>query len=417
MERRLTVDKTHWSPSHLLAFTNLVLDTQTGKTQPHNPKAFVTSVLPYPYDKSATCPKWEKFLKEALANDESLIALARAAIRWILMPKEKDKDFEIDKAFNCNGPRGSGKGTFVTTVRSLVGPDNVGGGGPDVYGDKEKLARLVDKKLALDTDAKGYLPSSTNFNKVVSNEPVTVESKYKDSEDLTLGVVVLWASNEPIQVAKDGQEGVGRRLISIPFHNRPEKVNIHLKKELREELPGIFQWAWTLPEDEMYKTLAGPVVSDTAIETAVDQYLNSNLTLRYLSEEMPDGCDWTRAIELFKAFDKWREERQFKSVSMTTFGKELGAIEGAKKKASNGIKWSLPPMRRQSSLEDSSVPNPSTEQVYYDYADHMGIGKQRKEGSNTPTPSNGNGSTDQNGQPIQQPIHSKNQSQTDFLDS
>ena len=51
---------------------------------------------------------------------------------------------------------------------------------------------------------------------------------------------------EPITVAKDGAEGVGRRLISIPFNNQPSKVNIKLKAQLREELPGIFQWALSM---------------------------------------------------------------------------------------------------------------------------------------------------------------------------
>ena len=372
LERRLTVASHHWSPSHLLAFTNLVLDTQTGKTQPHSPAALVTNCLPYAYDTTAECPKWKKFLSEALNDDKSLVLLAQAATRWILMPKEKGVPFEIDKAFNCNGPRGSGKGTFVSTIRALVGSANVGAGGPEVYGDKEKLAKLVDKKLALDSDAKGFLPSSTNFNKVVSNEEVTIEAKYKDSDDVALGVVVLWASNEPISVAKDGAEGVGRRLISIPFNNRPENVNIKLKGELRDELAGIFQWAWSMPEAQMFKVLSGPVESDLAIELAIDQLLISNLTLRYLSEELPDGCDWKKASELFKPFDQWRMDGKFKEVTITTFGKELSRIKGAEKKKSGVIKWALPAMRRREGSTDETVPT----SPFYDYAEHLGIGSQ-----------------------------------------
>ena len=35
----------------------------------------------------------------------------------------------------------------------------------------------------------------------------------------------------------------------------------------------------------MYEVLSGPVESDSAIELAIDQLLNSNLTLRYLSRK------------------------------------------------------------------------------------------------------------------------------------
>ena len=417
LERRLTVGKNHWAPAHLLAFTNLVLDTQTGKTQPHSPTAMVTSCLPYPYDTAAKCPKWERFLKEALGNDDSLIQLARAAIRWILMPKEKGLPFEIDKAFNCNGPRGSGKGTFVSTVRALVGPDNVGAGGPDVYGDKEKLAKLVDKKLALDSDAKGFLPSSTNFNKVVSNEEVTIEAKYKDSDDVALGVVVLWASNEPITVAKDGAEGVGRRLISIPFNNQPKEVNIKLKAQLREELPGIFQWAWSMSESKMYEVLSGPVESDSAIELAIDQLLNSNLTLRYLSEEKPDGCDWTKAKNLYEPFAQWLKSNGHGNISSTSFGKELSRIKGAEKKMSNGVRWQLPPMRRRIGSGMEPLQNTSKEESFYDYAEHLGIGKQTDPSDTLPNASKRNGFEGNSTQPLQQAFQATTQSETAISDS
>ena len=48
LERRLTVGQKPLGTSTPAAFTNLVLDTQTGKTQPHSPTAMVTAVCPYP---------------------------------------------------------------------------------------------------------------------------------------------------------------------------------------------------------------------------------------------------------------------------------------------------------------------------------------------------------------------------------
>ena len=78
-----------------------------------------------------------------------MIQLARAAIRLDLMPKEKDQPFEIDKAFNCNGHAVAARAPSSALSRALVGPDNVGAGGPDVYGDKEKLAKLVEQEVSV----------------------------------------------------------------------------------------------------------------------------------------------------------------------------------------------------------------------------------------------------------------------------
>ena len=391
LERRLNIDSKRWAPGHLLAFTNVVLDTATNKTLQHEPQQYITQCLPYPYDKAAKCPKWLKFLGEALGGDKSLIKLSRALTRWILMPKQKDMPFDIDKAFNLHGVRGSGKGTFVSTLSSVVGLANVGAGGPEVYGDKEKLARLVDKKLALCSDAKGFLPNSTVFNMVVSNEPVIVERKYKDSESIALGVVVVWASNEAIQVAKDGAEGVGRRLITLPFNNPPKNKNPNLKEELREELAGIFQWAWSMGEDEMKRTLSGPIESDTALECAIDQLLASNQVLAFCAEKLPEGIMQVKATELFAKFQIWRKERGHDGpFTINTFGAELKKIKGATKKQSNGVRWSLPAMRRLEPLElerFQKVPNGQGERFqmegkgskilpFYDYAEHLGIGRQ-----------------------------------------
>lgn len=417
LERRLTVPKHRWAPSHLLAFTNVVLDTQTGETKPHNPSALVTSCLPYPYDTSAKCPKWEAFLLEALGNDPKLVALARAMLRWILMPKPRDEPFPIDKAFNCNGPRGSGKGTFVSTVRFVVGNANVGNGGPDVFGDKEKLAKLVDKKLALDSDAKGFLPNSTNFNKVVSNEPVIIEAKYKDSDDIALGVVVLWASNEPISVSNDGAEGVGRRLVSLPFNHKPEKVNINLKKELAAEAAGIFQWAWSMPEQQMFEILSGDVESVDAIDLAIDQLLASNTTLRWLSEHRPDGCDWTSVRDLFLPYADWAEKGRHKAISETAFGKELKRIHGAEFKRSNGSKVWLPPMRRldrNNPLDLSNTDLSTAASRFYDYAKHLGIGHQLGDDGK---PVHMDSKSDDDGKPVQQPVQPKLTATTAFSDS
>jgi putative DNA primase/helicase len=115
----------------------------------HEREHFITTVLPYDYDPTATCPNWLKFLDEAQKGDSQTIELLQAFCKWILVPKSRDRNAEIQKSLDIVGQKGSGKGTFLDILTSLVGVENVGVFRTKTFDNPNYLAALLDKKVAI----------------------------------------------------------------------------------------------------------------------------------------------------------------------------------------------------------------------------------------------------------------------------
>lgn len=352
LDRLTKGDDCEWSPGHLLSFKNGTLDTKTGRLSVgHRRTDLITTALPFDYDPEATCPTWLEFLDSAFAKDQGLIDLMQAIVKWIVLPKDRSVPFKIQKAFNFHGLRGSGKGTAAETIAALIGEEFVGGGKPEVFGKEEALSKLVDKKLALDMDADGFLPSSSTFNKVVSNERVDFRYLFRDGGYERLGVVILWCSNDPIIISKNGAEGVGRRLVTVPFNHPPAIPDMNLGEKLRDELAGIFQWAWRLLDEEMYARLSGALDHDQVREATVNHQLVSNHPLEWWLETFNDGGTaekfpndaskegWIGVPALMRSYSAWLQECHYKDQgrdSLTSLLTKLASQGAVEKKKSNG---------------------------------------------------------------------------------
>ena len=351
VDRLTKADGYEWAPGHLLSFQNGTLDTTTGElTIGHRRSDLLTTSLPFDYDPEAQCPQWHAFLKSAFGGDQGLINLMQAIIKWIVLPKDRTAPFKVQKAFNFHGLRGSGKGTAAETIAALVGEEFVGGGKPEVFGKEEALSKLVDKKLALDMDADGFLPSSSTFNKVVSNERVDFRYLFRDGGYERLGVVILWCSNDPIAISKNGAEGVGRRLVTIPFNHPPTCPDMDLAEKLRSELAGIFQWAWSLTDDEMYARLTSALDNEQVRDATTDHQLASNRPLQWWLETFHDkgtqgtfieanSGGWVSAQVLMASYAAWLEACHFKDQgrdSLTSLLSKLASQGLCEKKKSNG---------------------------------------------------------------------------------
>lgn len=177
LRSRLLVREEFWNPFEKLTFKNGTLDTVTGHFAPtHSPQDRITQLRPYNYDPLAKCPTWMKFLSQAMENDKERINLIQAIFRYAVLPRSRDQKAEIEKSFDFFGQKGTGKGTTLDVLTNLVGSDNVGSASVDTFKTSVGLGQLVDKTLAVDYDASGFLSSVGAYNRVVSNEPVEVKN-------------------------------------------------------------------------------------------------------------------------------------------------------------------------------------------------------------------------------------------------
>lgn len=316
-----------WDPEDKIAFVNGTLDVATGILAP----AFyrgdcLTFSFPFKYEPEARCTRWLSFLDETFQGDQQLIHLLRAAIKWTVMPKP-DAAFKWELFFDVFGPRQCGKGTISEVLKSLVGRQGFAIARSSTFKDRNSLAGLVGKKLALDQDAAGHLADVGIFNSIVSNEHVEVKLLYQDSTDARLGVVVWRFYNDSPTAAGGGQEGMGRRNVTFKINSPANIPDRTLKSQLHNELAGIFSWAWSMSEAAMDRAFTTRGEIESVAAASIESQLDANPHLRFLIEKYPYGGQQT-GQKLYMEYQDWCESNGHKPTSNTRFGSAIKKVQG-----------------------------------------------------------------------------------------
>jgi putative DNA primase/helicase len=346
MARRCYTPDDRWDSPHYLTFENGILDTRTNQFKPHDPAFFCTSKLPYDYDPFAQCPRWLDYLSQATGGDASLITLLRAWCKWAIVPKDRSRKSPVEKSLDLVGRKGSGKGTFLDILMQLVGEDSCASASPETFSTPEGLGQLIDKRLAIDTDASGFMPGVGNFNKVVSNEPVGIKKLFKDKAMQRLGVVVVRSYNDFISVPSSGTEGLDRRLCIIPFRYPPTVPDHDLDSKLRAEMPGIFSWAWSLSLPQAQSIIRWSGAIGAVQEVSIDRFLNDHSEVKYLIDDYPAGKESVQAFDLYEGYVSWAKRNGHKPCSNTKFGILINELELPHYKGNGGcIFYNIPDMR------------------------------------------------------------------------
>ena len=350
LAHRLRRDHATWDPPHLLGFANGTLNTNTNAfTHGHRRDDLLTFCLPYDYEPLAECPRWRAFLEETFQGDEQLIRLARAAIRWSVMPKDTIKPFPFEVLFDVIGRKGTGKCTFSEVLNALVGGTH--GAAilkPEGIANANTRHGLIGKRIAYDPDCGGHVRDPGTFNSIISNEPVEVKALYRDVFSARLGVVVWRFFNDTPGASGGGVEGLGRRTVTFQFKVRPARRDPGLKAALFAEAAGIFMWAWALDPTEMGKTLLGAGSISSIREASLDGALERQPLLRFLLEMFSAGHQGILASIIYRQWTEWCDAEGHAKSSSTTFGRELKKLEGVNAShTSAGNSYQIPPITRE----------------------------------------------------------------------
>ena len=100
----------------LLNVQNGTIDLKTGKLSSHNPSHKLTMVSPVVYDAKAICPKWIKFIDEAMEGDKEMTAYLKIMTGYFLTGSTQEQ-----KLFMAYGKGGNGKSLFVNIIQKLLG--------------------------------------------------------------------------------------------------------------------------------------------------------------------------------------------------------------------------------------------------------------------------------------------------------
>lgn len=193
-------------------FLNGTLNLKTGRLEQHLYSDYFRYVLPYPYNPSAMCQMFMKYLDRVLPDKDAQKVLAEY-IGWIFTP------LKLEKCLFLYGSGKNGKSVFVDIVEALLGKENISHESlSDMCGENgdRSRANLSGKLLNTCSDVAPNAFSGDIFKRIASGEPISTRQLYKDVATLTDYAKMLFCLNE-LPKTNDKSNGYFRRFLIVPF--------------------------------------------------------------------------------------------------------------------------------------------------------------------------------------------------------
>jgi putative DNA primase/helicase len=306
-----------------LNLDNVTLDLASGTGKPHDPAGFHTKLAPVAFDSRAECPRFLSFLTETFDSDPDLISYVQRLFGYCLTGNTGEQVF-----FLFHGHGANGKSTLVRVLLDLLG--EYGNQLPPETLLKQQsrtqtndLARLEGVRLAVANELpEGRSLDEALVKQLTGGERMVGRLLYKEFREFEPKCKLIISSNYlPEIVGTD--LGIWRRVHLIPFAATvPEaRRDAALNAKLRNELPGILNWALDGCLAWQCEGLRPPSVVVSAVERfrhdmdSVGAFIDEMCTLTQRART-PNGALWD-------AYEEWCEDTGKNSVTKTKFFGEL----------------------------------------------------------------------------------------------
>lgn len=228
------------------------------------------------------------------------------------------------KIFFLTGSGANGKSTFVEMITKFAGELS---SHIDIanFDDGTSLVSLVGKlvNVADDVDAI-YLEKSKNLKTMASGNTVGARAIYSLPITLKNTATLIFTANEP-PVFKDKSDGIGRRLVILPFENKVKERIYNLDELLSTDNAKSYILNLALAgAKRIYNNKLEISTSPTIAEATKQYYLDNDSVLAYLNE-YPD-INGNSAVIVYNAYENFCEESNLKAISRTKFSRRLKSL-------------------------------------------------------------------------------------------
>lgn len=210
------------------------------KLYPHTPEYISITQIDTAYDPEETCERWEQFIDEVTCGKKDQARLLRQFAGYSIT-----RDTRYQKAFMFDGDGSNGKSVFAKVMKELL-KGSCSNVSLEQINEHFGASALHGKTLNIVEEIKESYYHSDVLKKFISGEPVSVEVKYRNNLEFTSITKFLFCVNQAPRLA-DTSTGSYRRFIIVPFKAKfgdgGKKADPELFQKLKNELPGILNWA------------------------------------------------------------------------------------------------------------------------------------------------------------------------------
>ena len=233
------LDRDPW----LVNCQNGTLDLRTGRLKDHDPADRITKIVPADYDPDASCPRFQRFLKETLVDD-AVIKFVKRYSGYTLTGITRERLLAILYGFGKNG-----KTTLVELLHEVLG---------DYARNTDVETLLIKKYQGVGNDVaalkgarfvsaaeveKGRRLAESKVKQLTGSDTVTARFLFGENFDFK-PEFKLWLSTNNKPVIQGTDDAIWDRIRLIPFTQRFDgaKADPKLPDKLRDELAGVFAW-------------------------------------------------------------------------------------------------------------------------------------------------------------------------------
>lgn len=273
--------------------------------------------------------KWDfdSWLATIANQDKEIVKLL-----WQVLAVTCNASRQTDKAIFLLGKSegNNGKGTFQTLVENLVGETNYATLKISQFSGRFSLENIVGKSVVIgdDNPTNVIIHDKSNFNSIVTNDPVTIEPKGEKSFTAKLNITTIQSCNALPRFADDG--GVYRRMIVVPFNAdfNGQKENKAIKQRYLANR--------TVLQYVLYKALENGDFEDyfipKAAKRALEKYEHTNNPVYSFIDDVwksYDGHDGLDRIErlpidyLYNVWKNYQRDNGYHEIGKNTFNQKV----------------------------------------------------------------------------------------------
>jgi len=301
-----------------------------------------SEIFPINYDEKATCPRWNRFLKEIFLHDEDQEEKIGQLQEFVGACVFGEGTKYQRHALLYGRKAANGKSVFLKTIQELFPPQSVTHVPLQDWSGSFGLSWVPRSKINIVMELpSGKIDKSEQIKNVLTADGINVNEKNKAAFSIVPRAGHLIATNKLPHIIEDSN-AVFRRFTVFTF-NRVffgSEAELGLEKKLRQEITGILNWAVEgfkrLKERGEYpKVLAS---SEAAIEawkrvsSSTFEFYHDHLV------EVSDVKDGTVTQDLYPVYKAWCNDTSNRPVSQRRFADELSRAGASQTRVSSGKK-------------------------------------------------------------------------------
>jgi putative DNA primase/helicase len=310
----------------LLNVENGTIELRNGALWPHRPEDLITKLAPVEFDPAAQAPRFYKFLKQILVEEE-LIAFVQRFLGYSLTGSTKERSLAV-----LHGVGKNGKSTLVELFQDLMG-DYSSVAHPNTimrqsFSDATAQYQLAELKgarfVSVSETKRGVELEEAVVKQITGSDTISARAPY--GKPFTYRPQFkLWLSTNHKPEIPDGSEAIWDRMRLIPFTQRFEDgkgADTKLPDKLREELAGVLAWAVRGCVEWDQHGLG----SAAAVERATSAYrAETDIIDRFFEDACVFGPEYSVSKkDLFESYDAWCLENGEGALTQNMFTRVMG---------------------------------------------------------------------------------------------